>query len=389
MRSPTWILPPIGRGQHTFTMSEISQLEDPTALSRLRKANESIVNSYFSLYFQNSPLQRSCVADFTKAMFAQLPPHLPQHKFIPQWGVGCRRLTAAPDYLKSLSASNVTTIFGGVTALTPTGCIDHESTHHPADAIICATGFNTSYIPRFPIHGLDGLNLQDHWQTHRQPRSYMGIAADGFPNFFTLLGPYSPVANGPTLPGLEAQVEHVLAWLDRYQTERTIHAFSPRAAAVDDFLAHHAAFMRRTVWMHGCRSGYKRHTDGEGGAVLPLVWPGSTLHCREALRELRGEDWDIVYRRHQSRRRHRSPMNGGDDEAECVDDEGGGRFAWLGNGISQTEMDPWSDLGWYLKDKDDGAWGSRWKRREEETRTEKRGEETGSGRGRELFQIAR
>ena len=125
----------------------------------------------------------------------------------------------------------------------------------------------------------------------------------------------------------------MLQLLDRYQTEN-ISSFAPKAEAVQDFMAHARAFMRHTVWAEDCRSGYKSHSYDR----TPSMWPGSTLHYVEALRELRADDWDIRYR--------------------------GNRFAWLGNGFSQTEFDPTSDLAWYICDRDEAPFGSRGKRRE-------------------------
>lgn len=122
--------------------------------------------------------------------------------------------------------------------------------------------------------------------------------------------------------------------VDRYQTEN-IHSFCPKSVAVDDFAEHVATFMQKSVWSQGCRSGHeKRTTRGR----VPTVWPGSTLHCLEALRELRADDWDIQYM--------------------------GNRFAWLRNGCSQTEFDKTSDLGYYIRDHDDSPFASRRMRRE-------------------------
>ncbi len=93
--------------------------------------------------------------------------------------------------------------------------------------------------------------------------------------------------------------------------------------------------MQKSVWSEECRSGYKNHSIS---GRIPTLWPGSTLHCLEALRELRADDWDIRYN--------------------------GNRFAWLGNGISQTEFDATSDLAYYIRDHDDSPLASRGRRRE-------------------------
>ena len=122
--------------------------------------------------------------------------------------------------------------------------------------------------------------------------------------------------------------------VDRYQTEN-IRSFCPKVTAVEDFSEHVANFMRGSVWTEACRSGHKNHTIS---GRVPTLWPGSTLHYLEALRELRADDWDICY--------------------------DGNRFAWLGNGFSQTEFDATSDLGYYIKNCDDSQFASRRRRRE-------------------------
>jgi hypothetical protein len=51
------------------------------------------------------------------------------------------------------------------------------------DALICATGFDTSFRPPFPLVGLNGHNLRDLWV--KEPRSYLTIAAPDMPNYFS------------------------------------------------------------------------------------------------------------------------------------------------------------------------------------------------------------
>ena len=119
-----------------------------------------------------------------------------------------------------------------------------------------------------------------------------------------------------------------------------MHSFAPKPATESDFSAHVVGFMKTAVYSEGCRSGHKNHTINDR---VPTLWPGSTLHYMEAMRELRADDWNIEYT--------------------------GNRFAWLGNGISQTEFDPTSDLGWYIRDEDDSPYATRGKRREQRTRS--------------------
>lgn len=202
---------------------------------------------------------------------------------------------------------------------------------------ICATGFDTTFKPRFPLIGPKNNNLQDEWA--KDPRSYLGIAAADQPNYLIFLGPNCPIGNGPVLSAIELQADYMCKLIDHYQTHN-IKSFAPKKEAVDDFIAHKDAFMGKTVWNDPCRSWYK---SGLIDGPITALWPGSTLHYIEALSDLRIEDFDVEY--------------------------AGNRFAWLGNGYSQTELDQTADWAYYIREEDDGEWLSRGKRRKELTKS--------------------
>jgi hypothetical protein len=52
----------------------------------------------------------------------------------------------------------------------------------PLFRIVCATGFDVSLKPRFPIIGSRGIDLRDQWES--LPEGYMGLAAENMPNYF-------------------------------------------------------------------------------------------------------------------------------------------------------------------------------------------------------------
>lgn len=56
-----------------------------------------------------------------------------------------------------------------------------DGTHREYDVIVAATGFDTTYVPRYPVIGQHGVNLQDQWREH--PKTYLGLAQDGFPSW--------------------------------------------------------------------------------------------------------------------------------------------------------------------------------------------------------------
>jgi hypothetical protein len=95
--------------QHVYSEEEKRAFANtPEVLAELRKANESGLNSMFGLYLQNHEIQNSMRDLFTEQMKTKLKStEWLQEKLIPQWGVGCRRLTPGIGYLETLAKPNV------------------------------------------------------------------------------------------------------------------------------------------------------------------------------------------------------------------------------------------------------------------------------------------
>lgn len=191
----------------------------------------------------------------------------------------------------------------------------------PLDVLICATGFDATFQPRFPLNGRSGRALASEWAS--EPRSYLGLAVHGYPNYFMFLGPNCPIGNGPVIISIEMQGEYMAQFLNRWQKEG-LASIDPRQDAIDDFMAQKNAFMEHTVWSSACQSWYK---DRKTGKITALC-PGSTPHYMEALASPRYDDFGIKYH--------------------------GNRFAYLGNGFSQTELHPDADVVFYIRERDNG-----------------------------------
>lgn len=134
-----------------------------------------------------------------------IPDEALQKKLIPSFEAGCRRINPGEQYLVALQKTNVRAIFEPIEEITADGVMVSGGTEYPADILIAATGFDTTFRPRFPIIGRDGLDLRDLWYSH--PTSYMGIGVSGFPNYLTFLGPNTPISNG-SLMGTSNDGEH-------------------------------------------------------------------------------------------------------------------------------------------------------------------------------------
>ncbi|KAI1394479.1 FAD/NAD(P)-binding domain-containing protein [Hypoxylon trugodes] len=332
IRQPTWVLGPFGQQPRRYTADEVQSFKDnPENLLTKRKEFERRVNSYFGFCLKDSVQQAALRSHLTQTIKNRLKgSQYNDEMFIPQYAVGCRRPTPGTKYIESLHAANVQLIMGDIKRIISDAVIDHEGTKHPLDVLVCATGFDTSHRPQFPIFGQDGKNLQDIWRSNAS--AYLALAVPEFPNYFVFYGPNNPFGSGAFLSTIEAQADYMLKWCDRWQTEN-VHSFAPKKVVVEEFETFLSEAMHKTVWADLCNSWYKSSKE----SAIVSLWPGSGLHYMEAISSVRGDDFEVRYN--------------------------GNRWAWLGNGVSQVEKDPECDLAYYIRNEDKSELLSAKKRR--------------------------
>ncbi|KAG8165099.1 hypothetical protein KVR01_005374 [Diaporthe batatas] len=345
VRTPTWIPPPwrqaqamMGGGQmlkeidldakENFTPEQIMRFEDDSDFyKRFVKSIEKDTSGNFRLVVKDGPIQAFASAKIKEYMTMVLRGDEKLCKaLIPDFPVGTRRMTPAPGYLEALQRENVEVVSGDIRRFVADGIEMNSGEVLKVDAIICATGFDISFRPRFPLVGREG-NLQDTW-SEETPKAYMSCAVAGMPNYFTFLGPNAPIGHGSVFTLSEHIAKYIVRILKKCQTEH-IRAIAPTQGAVDDFNEHIEHFMPRTAWGAPGRSWFK--AGKEDGPVVALH-PGSRVHFFHMLEGLRGEDFEYVY----------------DCEAGAAAKAKQNRFAYLGNGFSVRELDQSFDSTWYL-----------------------------------------
>ena len=187
---------------------------------------------------------------------------------VPSFPPACRRLTPGPGYLEALTDDKVDMIKSGIVGVDATGIKTADGKHRPVDMIVCATGFDTTYLPRFPIIGKKGISLADRWE--KTPETYISLAIDGFPNYFVSLGPNAGLGEGNLLLLIEKEIDYFTECVMKMQRDN-IKAMSPKTESVTRFTKHCDQYFKRTVFGTKCRSWYKGGT--EDGRVTAL-WPG-------------------------------------------------------------------------------------------------------------------
>ena len=115
------------------------------------------------------------------------------------------------------------------------------------DTIVFAIGFDamTGPLLRIDIRGAGGRSLREKWADG--PRTYLGIAIEGFPNLFTVTGPTSPSVLTSMVPTIEQHVEWISDCIaharacDRPRIEAT-------QAAEDAWMEHHEEVAAETLF---------------------------------------------------------------------------------------------------------------------------------------------
>ncbi|KAK1542459.1 hypothetical protein CPAR01_05846 [Colletotrichum paranaense] len=293
IRTPSWISPPVAlpeanRPGHTYGIDEKEAFrEDEKEYLETRKGLESQFNGMFQAFFKANPEQRTMRQRFETRMRSLIQDKTLQDQLVPKFEAGCRRINPGERYLLTLQEPNVEPVFDGIERITASGIVA-GGVEYPADVLIAATGFNTSFRPRFPILGRNGVNLQDLWAD--EPTSYCGTGVSGFPNYMVFLGPNTPISNGSLMGPIEATGDYFIRILSKVIRQR-VKSFDVRPEAQSDFDKHTQEFMKNMVWTGTCRSWFKKGVTGKVSAL----WPGSSLHYMQCLAEDRWEDYDWRY----------------------------------------------------------------------------------------------
>lgn len=162
--------------------------DDPVYLQEHRQqlADRRIQN--FERSWVGTDLQKEAQVIFAKTMRDRLGDSPKGKKLaeilIPSFPVGCRRQTPGPGFLEALMQDNVDLRWDDIAKITDKGISTKSGEELDFDAIVCATGFDTSFRPSYPVTGRNGVDLAQKWNDGA-PEAYFGIAIPEFPNYFS------------------------------------------------------------------------------------------------------------------------------------------------------------------------------------------------------------
>lgn len=204
IRSKTWISPAPGVNEPTDNDPDTDRHLNfaPHVLQRFKDDPEYLLSHRRSLIDRRidnfkrinakSPEQKRAQEVFRKSMMERLGESEKGRrladKIIPNFPVGCRRQTPGPDFLEALLEPTVDVRWDDIDKITEKGILTKSGDELFFDAIVCATGFDTTFKPRFPIIGRNGADLSKQWDD--TPEAYFGLAVPNFPNYFSMAHVY-------------------------------------------------------------------------------------------------------------------------------------------------------------------------------------------------------
>ncbi|EMD01190.1 hypothetical protein BAUCODRAFT_29631 [Baudoinia panamericana UAMH 10762] len=295
------------------------RFRNPEELKRYRKTVQGNVNGAFKLFVKGSQYNAE-TTDFARKQMAAKLNHDPElcEKLIPTYELGCRRITPGSGYLEAFTQRNVHVTNSQIKLVDAGGIHTADGGYYELDVIVCATGFDISQTPSFPIIGREGVSLAEKWKD--EPESYISLACPDMPNLFFFTGPNATVGHGSLIYSLDWSAEWMVSWF-RKMAEEDIASIAPKQDVVDEFVRYGDQIHKTLTWTGGCRSWYKANRID--GRVTATFAGSATLYEKLVNGRIRPEDFDIRYR-------------------------SANRWRFLGNGFTQYELAPGSDLAYYV-----------------------------------------
>ena len=204
---------------------------------------------------------------FTDAMLGQLQDKSLIPKVIPNYPpFGKRMLQDNGAWLQSLQKDNVRIFTDEIQELTHGGILSNNQLYE-FDTIILATGFKAQeFFTPICINGGDGFFNDQYGDS---PQSYLGIAFDTLPNFFSTYGPGTNLAHaGSIIFNSECQVKYICSAID-YILENNIKHLKVKQDVVASYQEKLEARLNQMVWQHPNVSSWYQNSKGKVVTTSP------------------------------------------------------------------------------------------------------------------------
>ncbi len=280
-RTAQWILPV---GNREYPPELRSRARRFPFIPRLARMYYQRMFEVFSAAVVEPGRRRRAVADRCRAYLASVEDPELRRKLTPDYEPMCKRLIMSRDFYPTLAKEHVDLVTEGIDHVEARGVVTKDGVLHELDVLVLATGFDTHAWGIDEVVGAHGRSLREVWADGT--RAYRSVAVPGFPNFFMLVGPNSPIGNISLIDVSEVQAEYILGCIRRLQGG-DVAALSPSEEATRRFHAALLDAMQDTVWVTGCNSWY---LDADG---VPNTWPWTAKRFHKEMRRPDFADFEL------------------------------------------------------------------------------------------------
>ncbi|KAL8781921.1 MAG: hypothetical protein Q9194_000114 [Teloschistes cf. exilis] len=314
MRSPPWVVPrqenPGGKDNYEKYSPKLFSMVP--GLAKLFRTMCFAAGEYdwFTIFDPNNWNHRTR-GKLESRMIARMKGIVPEkyHEILtPDYSIGCKRRIFDAHWLPSLNdpkielttkpitkvSSNSITIGPGRTYPDPANTNSKAPTDEetiPADVIVLGNGFEvTTWLHPLKIRGKGGVYMQDVWDERGGPQAYYGLAMDGFPNLFFVIGPNTVTGHSSVILASENMVEYNIRLIKKiiHGDATTIEVKKEAEIAWTKFVQDR---LKLTVFNAGCQNWYQK--DGWNSTAYPYSQIDFTLRCMFP----KWSDWDFQYTR--------------------------------------------------------------------------------------------
>lgn len=236
MRSPPWMVPFATDEMRESWKKWVPRLNTyiPGFQPAFRKLLFTLIESEWFMLF--SPTEKAREARKKKALelvryMKKTAPEKYHDILTPNYEVFCKRRVVDDGWYKALNNDRVELTTQPLTRVNDKSItlgpgrhyppVSNTESHHPteqreidADVIIMANGYETNtWLHPLEVIGKEGVSMEKVWKKRGGAQAYMGIAMDGFPNFFMIFGPNTATGHTSVILASENAVNYTLKFV--------------------------------------------------------------------------------------------------------------------------------------------------------------------------------
>lgn len=289
LRSPSWVVPTFPPELKEFLTKRLPKISAyiPGFQDAFRKFAFFGSEMEFLSLFSPTPAATAARAKKGEELLSYMRKSTPAkyHDILtPHDEVFCKRRVVDDGWFASLNDPKVELTSQPLTRIDEKSITIGPGRHHPpmsqdssaptaertipADIIILANGYETNqWLHPLDVTGRDGRSLYKVWKERGGAQAYMGLAMDGFPNFFMIFGPNTATGHSSVILASENAVNYTMKFI-KPVLRGEVKEWEVKEKAEREWTAEIQRLLKRGVFASGCNSWYLQK-NGWNSTVYP------------------------------------------------------------------------------------------------------------------------